>query len=164
MKPVFPLIFCALLIAAATPAASQPIYEPGYDDGVVYAAPPRPYPPRPVVAPYEPRAAIVTTTRRIVTTPDEFGVSTTRMVTTTRKILREPEPLALYPEPRIVERPLPPPVRPVVVTKDPYGPPRLGPGYVVAPERLARPPVIVEERKVETIRRYVAPGELGFDD
>ena len=174
MTPARSTLFTALtatiLAGGFSPVAAQgyPPYNgaryDGYDED-------RPIPPRPIpqvrygYSRHAPTETVVTTTRRVVTSPD-YDEALRTVVTTTRRVGapapfedafddEAPEPL---PPPRRISKSEPPyvvlPPRRVVATEVDVPPP-----VRVISRRLppAGPSVIIEERRVETTRRIIRP-------
>lgn len=136
-------VLAVAALAGASPSAAQDFAAPDYYG---YG---RPVPPRPI--PNVATETVVTTTRRIVTAPSYDGYAPPQTVVTTRKVITTAPaaPLELAP----VGFPPPPPRR---IVKDVV----LSPGYAepVPVRRFApAPPVVIEERRVETIRRIIGP-------
>lgn len=132
----------AAALAGASPSVAADFY--GYGP---------PVPPRPI--PNVASETVVTTTRRVVTTPGYDGFAPPQTIVTTRKVVTTG------------------PVGPVdVLTTGSYAPPSppprpfvrdvgFAPGYgepVPVVRRIApAAPVVVEERRVETTRRIIGP-------
>ena len=154
MNPILSAVFLCTILA--TPAAAQDYYgsplAPGAYDG--YNGYDRLVPPLPVPG---------------------YPVSTTHSVVTTRRILGSPPGYVGYGDPDIVVttcRVVAP--RPILEEDDldvgspsPYrrirGTTLVAPGLppahsIVAPRVAPAAPVIIEERRVETIRRVIRPG------
>ncbi|HEX2554998.1 MAG TPA: hypothetical protein VHL98_14960 [Microvirga sp.] len=163
--------FGILALGASSAALAQgygsryaaPLDDDDDEDAYEYAAP---VPPRPIPD-YRPGAVetVVTTTRRVVTTRPAYDDDAFERDVTVRRVI------------------VPPPVRrppvDVVVTTGTVPPRAYGPRYpvyksepVYAPApawrhevvavrpRIPAPPVIIEERRVETTRRILAPAPL----
>jgi hypothetical protein len=152
-----------LLVLAAPSRAQEyvvPRGMPGAYDGYYDYDPP--VPPRPV--PHHAGThveTVVTTTRRIVSKPDYSAYAPPTVVTTRRL-----EPMPAYSHPvglvttgRARHIPSLPPRR---ITKDVVFAPSLE--GVGEPQRLApAPQVVIEERRVETIRRIIRPAAPEWD-
>jgi len=164
MKPVlFALLACTII---ATPAAAQDYYGPraigGYDGYYDYD---RPVPPRPVPGYQVGTTRTVVTTRRIISGPSSYGgydepetVVTTRRVIASRPVIED--------DIDVTGSVLPPPSPYRRVVKDgPVVAPGFRPADVVVTRRVApAAPVIIEERRVETIRRVLRPGSAEWLD
>src|SRR3954469_4899509 len=87
MKPVLVSslagVFAVMMLAGASPSAAQEIVAPGPYDG--YYDYGRPVPPRPI--PNVASETVVTTTRRVVTTPSYDGFAPPQTIVTTRKVV-----------------------------------------------------------------------------
>ena len=144
------LAAASVLVLAAPTVAQEyalPRVAAGSYDGYYEYDPP--VPPRPI-----PRytggqiETVVTTTRRIVTQPQYEPYENDVVVTKRQIVGRTP----VYSEPVLVSAPLPP----RRVSKDVVFAPISE--HSVVPQRSdPRPPVIIEERRVETTRRIIRP-------
>lgn len=168
MKPASALSFAAAtILVSALPALAQDYYRvaeppPAYDNGYGYrrVAPPLGVPP--LAAYEEPRASVVTTTRRVEYLPEGGDV---RTVVTTRRIVRNnAESYGIVDRP---PRPVPfvaPGIR-NVVTRDLREGPYYGGIIAAAPPRPGLgAPIVIEERRVETTRRYLGQDDAELDD
>ena len=124
-------------LAGASPSAAADFY--GYGP---------PVPPRPV--PNVASETVVTTTRRVVTTPDYDGFALPQTVVTTRKVVTT-GPVGPVDVLTTGGFALPPPPRRIVREVG------FAPAYGEPVVRRAAPPVVDEERRVETTRRIVGP-------
>jgi hypothetical protein len=157
MKLILNAFFLCTIIAA--PAAAQDYYgAPGaydrYNNGYDRLVPPLPVPGYSVGT-----TQSVVTTRRIIGSPppyvgygDPDTVVTTRRVVAPRPILEEGDldVGSVLPAPSPYRRS----VRDVTVVAPGYPPANV----IVAPRFAPAAPVIIEERRVETIRRVLRPG------
>ena len=127
-------------LAGASPSAAADFYGYGL-----------PVPPRPI--PNVASETVVTTTRRVVTTPGYDGFAPPQTVVTTRKVVTTGPagPVDVLATGGYAP---PPPPRPFV--RDVGFAPGYG-GPVVARPVAAPPPVVVEERRVENTRRIIGP-------
>jgi hypothetical protein len=152
MKPVFACLAAVNVLVLVIPAGAQEYLGPrgalgSYDGYYDYDAP---VPPRPV--PHYRGAqveTVVTTTRRFISQP-EYEAYAPETVVTTRRAL---EPVPVYSEPVgvVATGSLGLPTR--RVTKNVV----FAPERIVAPRHVAPPPVLIEERRVETTRRILRP-------
>ena len=155
------MFFCAVV---ATPSVAQNYYGPpraagAYNGHYDYD---RPVPPLPVpVYPGATSYSAVVTTRRIVrSAPAYLGNGVPAAVVTTRRVVAPPPILDeddIQLGPARSPYPLPSPYRRVFNTGG------VTPGFplaqpIVGPSVTPLAPVIVEERRIETIRRVIRPG------
>ena len=161
MKPT--LAYALLACAIAAPAAAQDYYgvprAVGAYDG--YYDYDRPIPPRPVPGYTVGTTRTVVTTRRIISAPPAYGAyEEPETVVTTRRVVA-PRP-AFDEDVEVTGSVLPPPYPPPSpyrrVVKDAVVAPGFRPAEVVVTRRGPAAPVVIEERRVETIRRIVRPG------
>ena len=156
MKPVLSAFFLCTIIA--TPAAAQDYYgsprAPGAYDG--YNGYDRLVPPLPVPGyPVSTTQSVVTTRRILGSPPGYVGYGDPDTVVTTRRVVA-PRPI-LEEDDLEVGSMAPSPYRRIRDT------PVVAPGFppahaIVAPRVAPAAPVIIEERRVETIRRVIRPG------
>ena len=126
-------------LAGAPPSAAGDFYGYGH-----------PVPPRPI--PNVVSETVVTTTRRVVTAPDYDGYAPPQTVVTTRKVVTT---APAGPIDVVAPGGFAPPAPPRRIVRDVGFAPAYGEPIVrrVAPA----PPVVVEERRVETTRRVIGP-------
>lgn len=152
MKPVVVLslagVFAVTMLAGASPSAAQELAAPDYYE---YG---RPVPPRPI--PNVATETVVTTTRRIVTTPTYDGYAPPQTVVTRKIVTTAPAagPVGFVPTGYAATGFAPPPPRRIV--KDVVVAPAFG-EQVVSRRVAPAQPVVVEERRVETTRRIIGP-------
>lgn len=159
------LAVAALAIAAGSAAAQEFGYRANgtlgsYDGYYDYDAP---LPPRRVPHVNGATETVITTTRRIVTQPGYEPYGAPQAVVTTRRVIA---PAPVYAEPREVV------VTGTVAPPWPLPPRRIVKDTVIAPvpaervvtRRLAAPPVVIEERRVETTRRIIGPAPLDWEE
>jgi hypothetical protein len=161
MRPTLIAIFFCTIVA--TPSVAQNYYGPpravgAYNGHYDYD---RLVPPRPVPAyPAETSYSVVTTRRIVGSAPAYLGNGVPAAVVTTRRVVA-PRPILDEDEIQLGPAPLPYPLASPyrrVVNGTSWG----GPGYpaqaIVGPSVAPAAPVIVEERRIETIRRIIRPG------
>ena len=156
MKPILSAFFLCTIIA--TPAAAQDYYgsprAPGAYDG--YNGYDRLVPPLPVPGYPVSTTQSVVTTRRILGSPPGYvgygepdTVVTTRRVVAPRPILEEDDLDVGSISPSPYRR-----IRDMTVVAPGFPPAHA----IVAPRVAPAAPIIIEERRVETIRRVIRPG------
>ncbi len=133
-------------------------------DEEVYGAP---VPPRPIPD-YRRRAVetVVTTTRRVVTSrPADYEYGEPDDEVNVRRVIVPPPIRRAPPVDVVTTGSVPPrpyhPRYPVYKSEPVYAPaPAWQEEYITARPRVPAPPVIIEERRVETTRRILAPAPL----
>jgi hypothetical protein len=171
---VFTALAATLCVGGLSPVAAQDYapyngarYEGSY--GYDRVIPPRSIPDaRYGYHRYGPAETVVTTTRRVVTTPG-YDEAPRTVVTTTRRMVAPAAVDETFEDDGAEYPPLPPPRRIITKSESPYAvlPPRrvvateidVPPPMRVITRRAAPPagPVIIEERRVETTRRIIRP-------
>jgi hypothetical protein len=164
MKPTvaYALLACTML---AAPAVAQDYYgQPrpigAYDGYYDYD---RPVPPRRVPGYGVGTTRTVVTTRRIISPPPGYGYDEPETVVTTRRVVA-PRPVLDDDDVEVTGSVLAPPYPPPspyrrVLKDETVVAPGFRPAGVVVTRRVApAAPVIIEERRVETIRRVLRPG------
>ena len=148
MRPVllssFAGVLAVTMLAGAPPSRAQEIATPDYYD---YG---RPVPPRPI--PNVASETVVTTTRRIVAAPAYEGYAP-QTILTTRKVVTTVPPVGPV---GFVPTGFTPPPLPRRIVKDVVVTPVFS-EPVVARRVAPAPPVVIEERRVETTRRVIGP-------
>jgi hypothetical protein len=161
MRPTLTALFFCTIIA--TPSVAQNYYGPpravgAYNGHYDYdrLVPPLPVP----VYPAETSYSVVSTRRIVRSAPAYLGNGVPAAVVTTRRLVA-PRPILDEDDIQLVPAPSPYPLSSPYrrVVKDTGG---VAPGYPLAQAIVGSvtqlAPVIVEERRIETIRRVIRPG------